>query len=57
MENFIAVIGVVLFLAGIMVFARRFVKPPKGKLPDCCGPEGNRNAGLFVKRQKNEKAW
>jgi hypothetical protein len=57
MENFIAVVVAALFLAGIALFARRFVKPPKGKLPDCCGPEGNRNAGLFVKGQKNEKAW
>jgi hypothetical protein len=46
MENVIAIIMVILFLAGIMFFAKRFVKPPKGKLPDCCGPEGNRNAGL-----------
>jgi hypothetical protein len=57
MENLIAVIAVGLFLAGIMLFARRFVKPPKGRLPDCCGPEGNRNAGLFVKGQKNGKTW
>jgi hypothetical protein len=46
MENIIAIIMAILFLAGIMLFAKRFVKPPKGKLPDCCGPEGNRNAGL-----------
>jgi hypothetical protein len=52
MENFIAVIVVILFLAGIMLFAKQFVKPPKGKLPDCCGPEGNRSAGLFVRGMK-----
>ncbi|MDR1030758.1 MAG: hypothetical protein LBL76_07785 [Treponema sp.] len=45
MENGIAVIAAFLFLAGIMLFAKRFVKPPKGKVPDCCGPEGNKHAG------------
>jgi len=33
-------------LAGIMLFAKRFVKPVKGKLPDCCGPDGNRNVKI-----------
>jgi hypothetical protein len=43
MENFIAVVAVVLLLVGILVFAKKFLKPPKGKLPDCCGPRGNRD--------------
>ena len=46
MENIIALVAAVLFLAGIMLFAKRFVKPVKGRLPGCCGPDGNRNAGL-----------
>jgi hypothetical protein len=52
MENVIAVIVVILFLAGIMLFAKRFVKPPKGKLPDCCGPEVNRNVGLQMRQNR-----
>jgi hypothetical protein len=43
MENLIAVIAVILLLAGILLFAKKFLKPPKGKLPDCCGPRGNRD--------------
>jgi hypothetical protein len=42
MENVIAVIAVTLLLAGILLFAKKFLKAPKGKLPDCCGPRGNR---------------
>jgi hypothetical protein len=43
MGNFIAVIAVIVFLAGILLFAKKYLKPPKGKLPDCCGPRGNRD--------------
>jgi hypothetical protein len=43
MENIIAVVAVILFLAGLLLFAKRFLKAPKGKLPDCCGPRGNRD--------------
>jgi hypothetical protein len=43
MENLIAVVLVVLFLAGILLFAKKHLKPPRGKLPDCCGPRGNRD--------------
>jgi hypothetical protein len=43
MENLIAVVAVVLLLAGILLFAKKFLRPPKGKLPDCCGPRGNRD--------------
>jgi hypothetical protein len=38
MENIIAVIAVAVFLAGILLIAKEFLKPPKGPLPDCCGP-------------------
>jgi hypothetical protein len=37
MENLIAVAAVILFLAGILFIAKKFLKPPKGPLPDCCG--------------------
>jgi hypothetical protein len=43
MENIIAVFLTILLLAGILLFAKKFLKPPKGKLPDCCGPRGNRD--------------
>jgi hypothetical protein len=43
MENVIAIIVVILLLAGILLFAKKFLKPPKGPLPDCCGPRGNRD--------------
>ena len=43
MENIIAVIAVIAFMAGILLFAKKFLKPPKGRLPDCCGPIGNRD--------------
>jgi hypothetical protein len=43
MSNLIAVVVVILLLAGILLFAKKVLKPPKGKLPDCCGPNGNRD--------------
>jgi hypothetical protein len=43
MENFIAVIAVIVFLTGILLVAKKYLKPPKGKLPDCYGPRGNRD--------------
>jgi hypothetical protein len=43
MENVIAVVAVIAILAGILLFANKFLKPPKGRLPDCCGPRGNRD--------------
>jgi hypothetical protein len=43
MENIIALVAIVGFLAGILLFAKKFLKPPKGPLPDCCGPRGNRD--------------
>ena len=43
MENIIAVVLAIGLLAGILVFAKKFLRPPKGPLPDCCGPRGNRD--------------
>jgi hypothetical protein len=43
MKILITVILVIVFLAGILRFAKKFLKPPKGSLPDCCGPRGNRD--------------
>jgi hypothetical protein len=40
MENIIAVVVVIIFLAGILLAAKKFLKPPKGPLPDCCGHKG-----------------
>ncbi|MDR0706753.1 MAG: hypothetical protein LBF60_02570 [Treponema sp.] len=45
MENVVAVIVVIALLAGILLFAKKVLKPPKGKLSDCCGPRGNRDIG------------
>jgi hypothetical protein len=42
-ENIIAVILVIVFLGGILLVAKKFLKAPKGPLPDCCGPKGNRD--------------
>jgi hypothetical protein len=42
-ENSIAVVAVMGLLVGILWFAKRFVKPVKGKLPDCCSIRGNRD--------------
>jgi hypothetical protein len=43
MENIIAVVFAGIFLGGILLFAKRFLKPVTGPLPDCCGPKGNRD--------------
>ncbi|GMO52708.1 MAG: hypothetical protein Pg6C_18520 [Treponemataceae bacterium] len=43
METLIAVVAAIVILAGILLFAKKFLKPPKGPLPDCCGPRGNRD--------------
>jgi hypothetical protein len=48
MSNLIAVIAVVLFLAGILLFAKRFLKPVKGPLPDCCSGKGNKDIGRMI---------
>ncbi|GHT99834.1 hypothetical protein FACS1894142_7800 [Spirochaetia bacterium] len=47
MENIIAVIAVVVFLTGILLFAKKFLKPPEGRLPDCCSG----NKALNLKRE------
>jgi hypothetical protein len=36
METIIAIVLVAAFLGGILLFAKRFLKPVKGPLPDCC---------------------
>jgi hypothetical protein len=46
MGNMIAIVLVVAFLAGILFVAKNFLKPPKGKLPDCCSLRGNRDVKL-----------
>jgi hypothetical protein len=43
MQNIIALVVAFGFLAGILLLAKKFLKPPKGPLPDCCGPRGNRD--------------
>ena len=43
MENLIAVMVVIAFLGGILLVVKKFLKAPKGPLPDCCGPRGNRD--------------
>jgi hypothetical protein len=43
MENVIAGIAALAVLAGIVLFAKKYLRPPKGPLPDCCGPRGNRD--------------
>lgn len=43
MENFIAVVLAAAVLGGILWLAKRFLKPVKGPLPDCCGGKGNRD--------------
>ncbi|MDR2740774.1 MAG: hypothetical protein LBB98_01265 [Treponema sp.] len=41
-ENIIAVVLVIVFLGGLLWLAKRFLKPVKGPLPNCCGGKGNR---------------
>jgi hypothetical protein len=43
MENFIAVVLAIAVLGGILWIAKRFLKPVKGPLPDCCSGRGNRD--------------
>ena len=43
MENLIAVMAAIALLGGILLAAKKFLKAPKGPLPDCCGPRGNRD--------------
>jgi hypothetical protein len=57
MENIIAVFAVILLLAGILLFAKKFLKAPKGKLPDCCGPRGNRDIDSLRRVHTQEPAF
>ncbi|MDR0721662.1 MAG: hypothetical protein LBF75_02545 [Treponema sp.] len=43
MENGIAVVLALGVLGGILWIAKRFLKPVKGPLPDCCSGRGNRD--------------
>jgi hypothetical protein len=43
LENVIALILAAVVLCGILFAAKKFLKPVKGKLPDCCSGEGNKN--------------
>ncbi|MDR0569113.1 MAG: hypothetical protein LBG87_07910 [Spirochaetaceae bacterium] len=43
METIIGAVAAVALLSGILWFVKRFVKPVKGNLPDCCGLRGNRD--------------
>ncbi|MDR1072553.1 MAG: hypothetical protein LBL45_02610 [Treponema sp.] len=43
MEIIAGIVVAFLVLAGILLFAKKALKPPAGKLPDCCGPRGNRD--------------
>jgi hypothetical protein len=40
MANIIAVIALILFLAGILVFINKVLKIPSGKITGCCGGGG-----------------
>jgi hypothetical protein len=42
-DTVIGLLFAAVVLAGILVIARRFLKPVKGPLPDCCGERGNRD--------------
>ena len=33
-------------LVGIVFIAKRFLKPVKGPLPDCCGVRGNKDLNM-----------
>jgi hypothetical protein len=43
MENIIALVLALVLLGGILWIAKRFLKPVKGPLNDCCGGRGNRD--------------
>ncbi|MDR3115819.1 MAG: hypothetical protein LBU25_09905 [Treponema sp.] len=43
MENGIALVVTIALLGGILGLAKRFLKPVKGPLPDCCKGRGNRD--------------
>jgi hypothetical protein len=45
MQNVIAVVIVFAVLGGILFAAKRFLKAPKGELPDCC-KGGNKEINL-----------
>jgi hypothetical protein len=46
MENIVAVGIVFVILGGLLWLAKRFLKPVKGPLPDCCSGRGNKDLNL-----------
>jgi hypothetical protein len=46
MEIIIGILFAAAVLTGIALIARRFLKPVKGPLPDCCSKEGNKNVRI-----------
>ena len=46
MDIIAGILFAVVMLLGVILIAKRFLKPVKGKLPDCCGIEGNKNVSL-----------
>lgn len=43
METIVAVAAAIAILAGILLCAKRFLKPVTGELPDCCSVRGNKD--------------
>jgi hypothetical protein len=43
MDIVLGILFAVVALAGIILIAKRFLKPVKGPLPDCCSIRGNRD--------------
>jgi hypothetical protein len=43
MEIIIGIVVAAAALAGIILLARRFLKPVEGPLHDCCGGNGNKD--------------
>ena len=46
MDIIAGVIFAAIILVGIGFIAKRFLKPVKGPLPDCCGPKGNKDLNM-----------
>ena len=46
MENIVAIGIAFVILGGLVWIAKRFLKPVKGPLPDCCSGSGNKNSKL-----------
>jgi hypothetical protein len=53
MENIVAIGIVFVILCGLLWIAKRFLKPIKGPLPDCCSGSGNKNSKLSQFQNRN----